>query len=186
MSLTTTTLYLIRHGQASASFDQAYDPGLDDVGLAQAEAIATKLEPLGPLPVVTSPLQRTRQTAAAFEKRWQVQARVEPAVAEIPSPTQDLQARTDWLRQAMRGRWSDLPPQYQEWRDQVVAALVAIETATVVTSHFIAINAAVGVATGDDRVVCFEPDNCSCTRMEVHDGQLRLVELGQQRETQIL
>ncbi len=186
MPPTPPTLYMIRHGQASASFDQAYDPGLDAIGLAQAEAIANELEPLGPLPIVTSPLQRTRQTAAAFEKRWKVQAYVEPAVAEIPSPTADLQARTDWLRQAMRGRWSELAPQYQEWRNQVVAALLALKTTTVVTSHFIAINVAVGVATDDDRVVCFEPDNCSCTRLEVENGQLRLVALGRQRETQIL
>ena len=186
MPMTPATLYLIRHGQASAGFDQAYDPGLDATGLAQAEAIVTELEALGPLPVVTSPLQRTRQTAAAFEKRWKVQARIEPAVAEIPSPTKDLQARTDWLRQAMRGRWSELAPQYQEWRKQVVAALLALKTPTVVTSHFIAINVAVGAATQDGRVICFEPDNCSCTRLEVRDGRLRLVELGRQRETRIL
>ena len=186
MSATPPTLYLIRHGQASAGFDQASDPGLDAVGLAQAEAIANELEPLGPLPIVTSPLQRTRQTAAAFEKRWKVQARIEPAVAEIPSPTQDLQARADWLRQAMRGRWSALAPRYQEWRDQVVAALVALKATTVVTSHFIAINAAVGAATQDDRMICFEPDNCSCTRLEVRAGQLHLIELGRQRETRIL
>ena len=186
MSTNPATLYLIRHGQASAGFDQAYDPGLDATGLAQAEAIANELESLGPLPVVTSPLQRTRQTAAAFEKRWKVQARIEPAVAEIPSPTQDLQDRTDWLRQAMRGRWSELAPQYQEWREQVVAALLALKTSTVVTSHFIAINVAVGAATQDGRVICFEPDNCSCTRLEVRDGRLHLVELGRQRETRIL
>lgn len=186
MPATPPTLYMIRHGQASAGFDQAYDPGLDEVGLAQAEAIANELESLGPLPIVTSPLQRTRQTAVAFEKRWKVQARIEPAVAEIPSPTKDLQARADWLRQAMRGRWSDLAPQYQEWRNQVVSALLALKTTTVVTSHFIAINAAVGAATQDGRVICFEPDNCSCTRMEVSDGRLRLVELGRQRETRIL
>ena len=180
------TLYLIRHGQAGAGFGQAYDPGLDATGLAQAEAIADELESLGPLPVVTSPLQRTRQTAAAFEKRWKVQARIEPAVAEIPSPTKDLHARADWLRQAMRGRWSALAPRYQEWREQVVAALLALRTTTVVTSHFIAINAAVGAATQDGRVICFEPDNCSCTRLEVRAGRLHLVELGRQRETRIL
>lgn len=186
MPTTSATLYLIRHGQASAGFDQAYDPGLDATGLAQAEAIANELESLGPLPIVTSPLQRTRQTAAAFEQRWKVRARIEPAVAEIPSPTKDLQARADWLRQAMRGRWSELAPRYQEWRDWVVAALLALKTTTVVTSHFIAINAAVGAATQDGRVICFEPDNCSCTRLEVRDGRLRLVELGRQRETRIL
>ena len=180
------TLYLIRHGQVSAGFDQAYDPGLDSVGRAQAEAIGGELESLGPLPLVSSPLRRTRETAAAFEKRWNVQATIEPAVAEIPSPTDDLQARMDWLRQAMQGRWADLPPSYREWRGQVVAALLAMKKTTIVTTHFIAINAAVGFATQDDRLVCFEPDNCSCTRIEVADGTLRLVELGRRRETDVL
>ena len=180
------TLYLIRHGQASAGFDQAYDPGLDSVGLVQAEAIAQELEPIGPLPVVSSPLRRTRETAAAFEKCWNVRTTVEPAVAEIPSPTEDLQARADWLRRAMQGHWAALPPVYQHWRDQVIVALLATKKTTVVTTHFIAINAAVGFATQDDRLVCFEPDNCSCTRMEVADGTLRLVELGRRRETDVL
>ena len=186
MSVTAVTLYLVRHGQASAGFDQAYDPGLDSVGLVQAEVIAKELESIGPLSVVSSPLRRTRETAAAFEKRWNVQATVEPAVAEIPSPTEDLQARADWLRRAMQGYWADLPPAYQHWRDQVIVALLATKKTTIVATHFIAINAAVGFATQDDRLVCFEPDNCSCTRMEVEDGTLRLVELGHRRETRVL
>ena len=65
----------------------------------------------------------------------------------------------------------------------MVGALLALEVDTVVVTHYIAINAAVGVATGDDRVVNFRPDNCSCTVVE-RDGQsLTLVELGRQRET---
>ncbi|HEY3101908.1 MAG TPA: histidine phosphatase family protein, partial [Methylomirabilota bacterium] len=53
-------LYLVRHGKAAASFSEARDPGLDDAGAAQAEAMAERLAPLGPLPIITSPLRRTR------------------------------------------------------------------------------------------------------------------------------
>lgn len=179
-------IYLIRHGRASAGFAEAHDPGLDEVGRTQAEAIVQELAPLGPLPLVTSPLKRARETAAAFEACWGVSAQVEPRVAEIPTPTLDLQARAAWLRQAMRGRWNELPPPYPAWRDEVVACLIALGTATVVTTHFVAINAAVGAATGDDRMVCCEPDNCSCTVLELVDGTLRVVTLGRQRATQIL
>ena len=179
-------LYLIRHGHASAGFAEARDPGLDNIGRAQAEAIAKELGPLGPLPLVTSPLRRARETAVPFEALWGVKARVEPGVAEIPSPTEDLQARATWLRQVMRGRWVDLPAAYQAWRDRVAASLIAIRTTTVVISHFVAINAAVSVATGDDRMICFEPDYCSCTVLELVGGALRVIELGRQRETRIL
>jgi hypothetical protein len=86
----------------------AQPPGLDEVGRAQAEAIAKELGPLGPLPLATSPLRRARETAVPLEALWGVKARVEPGVAEIPSPTEDLQARATWLRQVMRGRWSDM------------------------------------------------------------------------------
>jgi len=179
------TLYLIRHGRASAGFAEAHDPELDEVGHRQAATAAQELAPLGPLPIITSPLKRARETAAPFEAQWGISARVEQAVAEIPTPGMDLQARSVWLHQAMRGRWSDLPVFYQNWRDQIVAALVASQTPSVVTTHFVAINAAVSAATDDDRMVCCEPDHCSCTVVEVVDGALRLVALGRQRATQI-
>ncbi len=179
-------LYLIRHGRASAGFAEAQDPGLDEVGRAQAQAIAQELGPLGPLPLVTSPLKRARETAAPFEALWGLQAQVEPDVGEIPSPVADLQVRAAWLRQALQGRWSDLPPAYQKWRDRVVACLQTLKTTTVVITHFVAINAAVGLATGDDRMVCFAPDHCSCTVLELIDGTLRVVKLGRQRATQVL
>lgn len=182
----TVRLYLVRHGRPSGGFAEVIDPRLDKVGVAQAEALARDLNPLGPLPILSSPLQRTQETAAPLAKLWQTQVRIEPAVAEIPTPQADLQARTTWLRAAMRGRWSELGAFHQQWRERLVAALVGLKTSTVVTTHFIAINVAVGAATGDDRMVCCEPEHCSCTVLEVRDSRLHLVSLGQQRKTQIL
>ena len=181
-----TKLYLIRHGQPSAGFGEDRDPGLDERGRRQAATVAKEIEPLGPLSLLTSPLQRARDTAVPFEQMWNCTAQVTQAVAEIPSPTEDLEERTIWIRQAMQGRWSDLPEFYQDWKARLVTFLCSVETSTVITSHFVAINAAVGVATHDDRMICFEPDHCSCTVLEVVDGTLRVVELGQERETPIL
>jgi broad specificity phosphatase PhoE len=57
---------------------------------------------------------------------------------------------------------------------------------TVIHSHFVAINAVVGAALGDDRVVCFAPDNCSWTVVDVDEGgNIGLVELGRQATTEI-
>jgi broad specificity phosphatase PhoE len=179
-------LYLIRHGRPTGGFAEVVDPGLDEVGRVQAEAIAQELESLGPLSIITSPLKRARETAAPLEKRWNVQARIESAVAEIPTPGADPPTRAAWLRAAMRGRWPDLSEQHKQWRRRVVETLKSLPASTVVTTHFIAINVAVGAATKDDRLICCEPDHCSCTVLEVRDGWLRLVSLGRQRETQIL
>jgi broad specificity phosphatase PhoE len=179
-------LYLVRHGKAAASFSEAPNPGLDTTGLTQAEAMAERLAPLGPLPIVTSPLKRTRETAAPLERRWRFTARVEPSVGEIPSPMADPPARGDWLRAVMASTWSAQPDELQTWRRRVVDALVALGRPTVVVSHFIAINVAVGAAEGDDRVVGFAPDHCSVTVLDVEDGGLRLVRRGVERATQVL
>ena len=175
----------MRHGQPLARYDQDHDPGLDDVGRAQAEAVAADLASLGPLPIVSSPLRRTRETAAPFERKWATTAAIEPAVGEVNAPTDDLAGRSAWLGEILRGnrRWSELDDERQRWRDGVARALLALDADTVVVTHYIAINAAVGHATGDDRVLNFRPDNCSCTVLDSDGRALALVELGRERET---
>ncbi len=182
------TLYLVRHGHAAAGWGESLDPGLDDVGRAQAAAVAEALRHLAPCPLYTSPLQRTRETAAAFASRWGV-PQIEPRVGEIESPdTSDLAGRSAWLAGVMRGRWNGLGPELQRWRSAVLDALVEIGTAspaTVVVTHFIAINVAVGAATDDERVTCFLPDNCSVTELEVNGDRLRLVQRGAEAVTEV-
>lgn len=176
-------LVLVRHGKAAAGWGEVPDPGLDDTGRAQAEALADALAPGRPQPVVVSPLRRTRETAAPLEARWGVRARVEPGVGEIARPAT---ARTDspaWLAEVMASRWGELGPELAAWRRRVVDALLALGEPAVVVTHFVAINVAVGEATGDDRVACFSPANCSRTAVEVVDGRLVLVELGAEAPT---
>jgi broad specificity phosphatase PhoE len=178
-------LYLVRHGRPLARYDQDHDPGLDDFGIGQANGAAASLEGIGPLPVATSPLRRTRETAAPFERQWSVTASVEPRIGEIKSPSDHLAERSEWLGAILRGerRWPELDDDRRRWRDEVLAALLELTADTVVVTHYIAINAAVGAATGDERVMVFRPDNCSCTVLE-HDGEsLRVVELGREADT---
>jgi broad specificity phosphatase PhoE len=181
-----TRLYLVRHGRAAAGWDTDPDPGLDEIGARQAAEVAARLAPLGPLPILTSPLLRCRQTAAALAGDWQIDVRVQPTVAEIPSPDGIAMAdRIEWLRVAMGGTWVDLGGRYVAFRDQVVATLCGIETDSVVFSHFVAINAAIGAAIGDDRLVVRSLDNCSVTVIDVVEGALQLVESGHEADTLI-
>jgi broad specificity phosphatase PhoE len=181
-----TRLYLVRHGRASAGWNTAVDPGLDETGHLQAAAVAGRLEPLGPLPVLTSPLLRCRETAAALCALWGSEARIEPGVAEIPSPEGfAMQDRVEWLRQAMRGTWTDLGPPFVEFRNSVIDTVTAVASDTVIFSHFIAVNAAIGAALSDDRLVIRSLDNCSVTVVDVVDGALHLVESGHEADTLI-
>lgn len=181
-----TRLYLVRHGRAAAGWDTDPDPALDQIGQRQAADVAARLAPLGPLQVLTSPLRRCRETAARLATTWRVESLVETAVAEIPSPEGIAMAdRIDWLRVAMRGTWSDLEPRYVSFRDGVLTALRGLDVDTVVFSHFVAINAAIGAAIGDDRLVVRSLDNCSVTIIEVVGDALQLVESGHEADTLI-
>jgi len=175
-----TRIYMIRHGRAAAAFGEAHDPGLDDLGRAQAEEVAKILEVLGPLAIVSSPLARTRETAAPLARLWKREPVIEEAVAEIPSPGLDLAERAQWLRKLMAGSWRDATPPLAQWREDVIAALTGLTEDTVVFSHYVALNVAMGAATGDDRVTVFSPENCSVTIFEVADGKLMLIERGKE------
>jgi broad specificity phosphatase PhoE len=172
-------IYMVRHGRAEAGFGESMDPGLDALGHSQAEAVAEKLKSLGPLPVLSSPLRRTRETAMPLSKLWNVEPLIEPAVAEIPSPKgMTLEERVTWLRTLMGGSWRDASHDLAIWREDCIATVAATPRDTVIFSHYVAINVIAGAAMGDDRVVAFSPDNCSVTIFETDGAILRLIEKG--------
>jgi broad specificity phosphatase PhoE len=155
-------LYLVRHGQAAASWDRDADPGLDDVGRSQAEALI-ELVP-GDVPIVVSPMRRARETALPLEGHFGASARVDDRVGEIATPDGiGLADRGTWLRDLMACRWPDLAPELQLWRQGVLDALAELSADTIVVTHYIAINVAVGASRGDDRVVHTRPANASVT-----------------------
>ena len=177
---------LVRHGKAAAGWADDLDPGLDDLGRQQAFAMADALHLFGPLPLYSSPLRRCYETAEALGDRWGVEPIVTPDVGEVESPTADLAERGAWLRGFMGGRWSEQPPELLAWRRRVVDFLLSIEDQdAVVVSHFVAINAAVGWAMDDDRVIVFAPDNCSRTELKIEGGRLEVVELGGTAQTHV-
>lgn len=189
-------IYMVRHGKAAAGWDGDADPGLDVTGHAQAEAVAQDLAArlTSPVAVYTSPLQRCRETAMPLATMWQTQAIVESSVAEIPSPIEDLVARTEWLRRVMAGSWAELSSDpesagidFARWQSDVVAALVTLGTSQdiVVFSHFIALNAAFCAATGADQIVAFRPDNCSVSVFETDGTALTLLTQGHEADTQV-
>lgn len=183
-------LYLVRHGRAAASFDQHHDPALDAEGVREAAAAAEKLVGLRTPLLVTSPMLRCRETAAPLEKLWARTARIEPRVSEIPSPTEDLAARTDWLRNLMAGSWASAEAAaggdlVRAWREDVLAALLAEPGDAVIFSHFVAINVAVGHALGDDQVVVFRPGNASITELQSDGKRLTLIARGEEAVTAV-
>ncbi|MFN6943237.1 MAG: histidine phosphatase family protein [Parvibaculum sp.] len=141
-----------------------------------------------------SPLRRCRETSEPLATLWGRVPYIEPRVAEVPSAVEDLAARGAWLRRLRAGTWAEanLPENNGNgaldliaWRDAVGEALTELTEDTVIFAQFIAINVAAGLATGDDRLVCFRPDNCSVTVLETSGKRIRLVEQGREADTRV-
>lgn len=170
-------LYLVRHARIASSNDP--DPGLADVGLDQAEAMAGALAPKGPLPILSSPFRRARETAAPLVRLWGVALHTDARIGELPLPPDSgLRSHSEWLKYALTRRWGEMHESLRCWRHQLLQALLGIPAEAVVVSHFVAINVAVGHALRDDRVTCFQPENCSCTILDSNGKDLCLIELG--------
>lgn len=176
---------LVRHGEASAGWDGDADPGLSDLGRSQAERAADALRPLAGCDLVVSPLRRTRETALPVAEALGVAPRIEPLVGEVVAPARhaSLDARGPWLRGFMSGGWDGADAELLAWRQGVLDALRSLPADAVVVTHFVAINVAVGAATGDDRVVSFRPAHCSRTVLRVGDGGSDVVSLGAEADT---
>jgi broad specificity phosphatase PhoE len=171
-------IYLVRHGRATGGFGVHSDPGLDETGHRQALSVAKRLLPLGPLPILSSPLARAQQTALPLAGMWSIRPAIVSAVAEIPAPSDDLHERAVWLREFLKGSWRSAGLELAQWRENVVATVAAQTDDVVIFTHFLAINAAVGAATSEARVAVFSPANCSVTIVEAQNGILRLIEKG--------
>lgn len=177
-------IYLVRHGEAEAHWGQSADPGLSDLGREQAEACAQLLAPrlnAGGL-LLSSPLARARQTAEPLARLLGTDISVSEAFREIPAPV-PLPQRRDWLRGFMAEEWQGQSAALHAWREALLSALHATSAATVIFSHFLVINAAVGHVRNDRRTLCFWPDNGSVTELMLTDGQLELVALGREMTT---
>ncbi len=177
-------IWMIRHGKAAADWSSHSDPGLAEEGHEQARSLAESLKAHPRTPILVSPMQRTRQTALPLCSQWQVKPVVTPAVSEIPSPP-DIDNRTAWLKQVMESSWSASSDALRQWRSELLQCLLTQTQDTLIFSHFVAINLAVGVATQDDRCLIFRPGYCSISRFRLTDGRLALLETGFEAQSRI-
>lgn len=181
------TIYLVRHGEAAAHWQEEDDPGLSDRGRRQAdEAARHLLERLdGATRLVSSPMQRARETAAPLADALAAEVAIVDPFREIPAPVARARRQT-WLNSIARQTWAEQEALVQNWRDTLLARLQEITEPTVVFTHFMVLNAIVGELRGDDRVVCFLPDNASVTRLDGYGAALQVAELGRQFRTDVL
>ena len=155
------TLFLVRHGRTAANAGGLLlgraDPPLDELGRAQADALAALVD--APSRVVSSPLQRCRDTAAAFGPNVEIDERwIELDYGEWDEQPIASIDRADWDR--WRADLDFRPPGGESLRDLGVrvrdacadVADAARDGDVVVVTHVSPLKAAIAWAlqVGDD------------------------------------
>jgi broad specificity phosphatase PhoE len=80
------------------------------------------------------------------------------------------------LEKVMLAGWGSADDTLHAWRRALLDFLTRCETHTVVFSHYVAINTAVGAALGLNDFAPFKPANASITIFDNAGGRLRLIE----------
>lgn len=178
-----TMLYLVRHGETVLTPTRkfsgvgALDPELTADGLAQAERVAVEVAKLKPDVLISSPLQRTRQTAEAiaaatgleivYDKDWYELSfgtwdgkSIEEVKAETPD---DYQA---WLNSSSYRPGGG--ESYDEARIRVEAAMEKIVAEypgkkVVIVTHNGVIKSATNIAIGGPNDGVFHMDATPCS-----------------------
>lgn len=172
-------LLLVRHGETAANVEGLLlgraDPPLTDRGRSQALAVAAALP--APTRVISSPLQRARDTAAAFDHPVEVDGRwIELDYGELDGRPASALAVADWQR--WRADPAFVPPGGESLSalgDRVHAACADVtDTATggvvVVVTHVSPIKAAVAWALGVPDAIAW--------RMFVEDASVTRIDIG--------
>jgi probable phosphoglycerate mutase len=177
-------IFLVRHGQAAASWGESPDPGLSALGKQQADKAARQLADVAGKDAVllSSPLQRATETAMPLATLLGQTVRINNAFSEVPSPV-PLAERQPWLKQFMQQDWAAQSGELQIWRETAIEQLLLLRQTAAVFTHFLLINAVVGKVLGRPQTLCFWPANASITHLRLHRGNLEVVALGQEMES---
>ena len=175
-----TDIWLVRHGEAAASFDQDIDPPLSDVGREQAARTAEYLSQCVPdkAKILTSPKRRAIQTGEPFAALRESPLDVDRRFIELPSPGA-LAERKEWIQRVLRGRWSELPESVHDWQRDIVATIQALQAPTAIFSHFLVINTVAAHMSGEDAVLQCLPANGSVHHLRVDEGNWQWIARGE-------
>ena len=175
-----TDIWLVRHGEAAASFDQSTDPPLSDLGREQATKSAECLSQCVPddAQLLTSPKLRAIQTGEPFAALRKSALDVDRRFIELPSPG-DLDERKDWIQRVLKGQWSELPESVHDWQHDIVATIQALQAPTVIFSHFLVINTVAAHISGEGAVLQCLPANGSVHHLRVEESSWQWVDRGE-------
>ena len=179
-----TDIWLVRHGEAAAAFDQNTDPPLSDLGCEQAARSAGSLSQRVPedAQLLTSPKLRAIQTGEPFAEMRGEALDIDRRFIELPSPGK-LSERKEWIQRVLKGRWSELPESVHDWQRDIVEAIQGLQSPTVIFSHFLVINTVAAHMSGEDDVLQCLPATGSVHHLRVDGERWYWIERGEMLQT---
>ena len=179
------TIYLIRHGEANASWDKDRDPGLSTKGKSQSEILSKELFLKVPqdIRIFSSPLLRAKETAIPLLKKINSKLEINNSFREIPSPGLSLDKRKKWLKKLFDKRIDELKGPQLHWYNEIIETIKLIEEDTIVFTHFMVINCLVSFINKTQSFVTFYPDNCSVLEIEKSSDKIFIKEFGNELPT---
>ena len=175
----SVTIYLIRHGEAKAAWDQDPDPSLSEKGKQQSELLKEEI-----LPDLPSDFE-AQETAIPLKEKLDFELSINDTFSEIPSPGIALADRRDWLRAVFDANVKELQEPQLLWRNSIIESLKLLQNNTIIFSHFMVINCVVGWIKNSEKFVSFHPDNCSITKIIRVEDKFKILTLGRDFTTTV-
>lgn len=188
----STHLYLVRHGQTPGNVRHQLightDMALDDLGLRQAEQVATRLRDVPLDAIVASPLQRARVTASEIARHHVIEIQLDHrlkemnfghaeglTIAEAASRYPDVMSlHTDPLDEHFGWPGGDVRSRFHAAVFTTIAdiAVTHLGQRVAVVCHGGVIGSLVAQLDGGspDDYDAYPVANCSVTHLEVHAG----------------
>ena len=192
-------IYLVRHGEASEGWT-SQDPPLSELGKSQAKSLMTFTDSIfdensiNNTNAISSPLNRCIETASlALEKQY-LEIEINDNFRELPSPTIDLEKRVDWLRRILPLTWPELLKDketmesgvdFTQWKENIMSNIYSLKKDTIIFTHFVVINAVIGEILKSEKIINFQPSNCSITEINKMNDKLKIVKLGKSLESRV-
>ena len=192
-------IYLVRHGEATEGWT-SQDPPLSELGKSQAESLVTFVSStidensINNIDFISSPLNRCKETASLALEKMYSEIVINNNFRELPSPTLDLEKRVNWLRRVLPLTWSELLKDTEtkdsgvnfiQWKKNIMNNIYSINKDTIIFTHFVVINSIIGEIIKSDKIVNFQPSNCSITEIRKINDRLKLVKLGKSLESTV-
>ncbi len=178
-------IVLVRHGETAANRARLAlghaDPPLTDVGEQQAAALAERLAGSGAVRVISSPLQRAQQTAAAIAASFGVPVEIEPRLVEMSYGEWDQRSFADLPAESL-ARWRRDPTFAPPGGESLLAVAERVapwceeligDAPVIAVSHVSPIKAAVIWALGADPLLSWRMhlDVASVSRISAPTGR---------------